>query len=101
MIDKHSYERVHLKIEPKSFLHKFLNSGDPLHRKLPRKFLNKLETDKIEKLCAAAESNEKLFWKLLKGQRSTTQMNVFLTDGKLITDKNHIRNMWANHFEDL
>ena len=29
-IDKHSYEQVHLKVEPKSFLYKFLNSGDPL-----------------------------------------------------------------------
>ena len=48
------------------------------YQKLLRKFLNKLETDKIKKLCAAAESNEKLFWKLLKGQRSTTQMNVQL-----------------------
>ena len=48
------------------------------YRKLLRKFLNKLETDKIKKLCDAAESNEKLFWKLLKSQRSTTQMNAFL-----------------------
>ena len=57
--------------------------------------------DKIKKLCVAAESNEKLFWKLLKRQRSTTQMNAFLTDGKWITDKNDICDMWANHFEDL
>ena len=62
---------------------------------------NFYETDKIKKLCVAAESNEKLFWKLLKGQHSTTQMNVFLIDGKLITDKNDIRDMWANHLEDL
>ena len=71
------------------------------YRKLLRKFLNKLETDKIKKLCVAAESNEKLFWKLLKGQRSTTQMNAYLIDGKSITDKNDIRDMWANHSEDL
>ena len=32
------------------------------YRKLLRKFLNKLEMDKIKELCAAAESNEKLFW---------------------------------------
>ena len=30
-IDKHSYEQVHQKVEPKSFLYKFLNSGDPLY----------------------------------------------------------------------
>ena len=70
-------------------------------RKLLCKFLNKLETNKIRKLCVAAESNEKLFWKLLKGQHSTTQMNAFLIDGKWITDKNDIRDMWTNHFEDL
>ena len=28
-------------------------------------------------------------------------MNAFVIDGKLITDKNDIRDMWANHFEDL
>ena len=70
------------------------------YRKLLRKLLNKLETGKIKKVCVAAESNEKLFWKLQKGQRSTTQMNAFLIDGKLKTDKNYIRDMWANHFED-
>ena len=80
----------------------FFNSGavhDNYHskcrdcRKLLRKFLNKFETDKIKKLCVAAESNEKLFWKPLKGQRSTTQINAFLIDGKLITDKNDIRDI--------
>ena len=71
------------------------------YRKLLRKFLNNLETDKIKKLCVAAECNEKLFWKFLKGQRFTTQMNAFLTDGKLITDKNDIHDRWVYHFEDL
>ena len=31
MIDKHSYEQVHLKAEPKSFLYELINSGDPLY----------------------------------------------------------------------
>ena len=30
-IDKHSYEQVHFKVEPKSFLYEFLKSGDPLY----------------------------------------------------------------------
>ena len=30
MIDKHSYEQGHLKVDPKSLLYEFLNSGDPL-----------------------------------------------------------------------
>ena len=29
-----------------------------------RKFLNQIETDKAAKFCNAAQSNEKLFWKL-------------------------------------
>ena len=28
-------------------------------------------------------------------------MNAFLIDEKLITDKNDIRDIWANRFEDL
>ena len=31
MIEKHSYEQVHLKVEPKSFLYEFLNSEDLLY----------------------------------------------------------------------
>ena len=38
---------------------------------------------------------------LLKGQRSTSQMTAFLVEGKLITDKKPIREMWADHFEAL
>ena len=32
-----------------------------------RSFLNQLESDRVTKLCSAADSDEKLFWKLLKG----------------------------------
>ena len=81
---------------------KFFNSGAVhdnyrskrrAYQKLLRKVLNKLETDKMKTICVAAETNEILFWKRLKGQHSTTQMNAFLIDGKMITDKNDIRNM--------
>ena len=64
------------------------------HFKL-RKFLSQLKAEKITELCNAADSNEKLFWMLLKGQRSTSQMTAFLVDGK------QIREMWVDHFEAL
>ena len=64
-------------------------------------FLNHLESDRVTKLCSAADSDEKLFWKLLKGQKSSSQMSTFLVNGSLITDINQIRNMWADHFEAL
>ena len=60
-----------------------------------RNFLSQLEAEKITKLCNAADSNEKLFWMLLKGQRSTSQMTAFLVDRK------QIREMWVDHFEAL
>ena len=66
-----------------------------------RIFLNQCEADKITKLCNAAESNEKLFWKLIKSQRSSSQMSAFVMNGELLTDKNKIRDMWADHFEAL
>ena len=66
-----------------------------------RCFLNQVEIDRIKKLCNAASTDEKLFWKLLKGQRSSSQMSSFLVDGKLITDKKQIREMWADHFKEL
>ena len=69
------------------------------YRFLMRKFLNNLENDKVAKLCSAAESDEKLFWKLLKGQRPSCQISAFLVKDKLITDKNLIREMWVNHLK--
>ena len=71
------------------------------YRLLMSNFLNNLENDKIRKLCNAAESDGKLFWKLLKGQRSSSQTSAFLDEDKLITDRNLIREMWVNHFEAL
>ena len=59
------------------------------------------ESDRVTKLCSAADSDERLFWKLLKGQKSSSQMSAFLVNGSLITDINEIRNMWADPFEAL
>ena len=59
-------------------------------------FLSQTESEKIKRLCVVSKINQKLFWKLIKGQRSTSQMNV---DGNVLTDK--IREMWDDHFESL
>ena len=66
-----------------------------------RDFLNHLEADKIKNLCNAADCDEKLFQKLLKGQKSFSNMSTFLVNGSLLTDRNLIRDMWADHFEAL
>ena len=63
--------------------------------------MKNLASDKVKKLCNAAESDEKLFLNLLKAQLSTSQMRAFLLENKLITDKNLIREMWADHFDAL
>ena len=70
------------------------------YRKHLRKFLNQIEIDKATKLCNAVQSNEKLFWKLLKNRKSSSQMKAFLIDGKMITEENDILEMWAEHFEN-
>ena len=64
-------------------------------------FSSQLECDRVKKLCSAAEFDEKSFWKLIKSQRSSTQMSAFLVNRKLITDKYDILDMWADHFEEL
>ena len=40
-------------------------------------FLNQIKIDKAEKLCNTAQSDEKLFWKLSKNQKSSSQMSAF------------------------
>ena len=64
-------------------------------------FLNHLEVDRVKKLCIATETDEKLFWRLLKGQISSSQMSIFLVNGAFITEENDIRDMWQDHFEVL
>ena len=66
-----------------------------------RDFLNETANTRVQKLSFAADNDEKTFWRLLKGQRCSSQMSAFLVNGELITDKNKIRNMWADHFEAL
>ena len=58
-------------------------------------FLNHLEADRVKKLCVAAETAEKRFCKLLKSQRSSTQISAFLVNRALITEENDIRDMWG------
>ena len=71
------------------------------YRQSLRTFLNQIESEKIKRLCVASETDEKLFWKLINGHRSTSQMNDFLVDGNLLTDRTKTRDMWADHFESL
>ena len=71
------------------------------YRLVLRNFLNRPEVDRVKKLCVAAETDEKLFLKLLKGQKSSSQMRAFLVNGALKTEENDIRDMWAYHFEAL
>ena len=66
-----------------------------------RKFLNQIEIDKAAKVCNAAQSNEKLFCGSFLSQKSSSKMSAFVIDGKMITDKNDIREMWAEYFEKL
>ena len=48
------------------------------YRQKLREFLNQSATDQIKDLCNAANSNENLFWKLIKGQRSSSDHFEFL-----------------------
>ena len=82
-------------------IHNVSHSKRKDYRSRLRCFLNQAETYKIKKLCNAASTNEKLFWKLSKGQRSSSQMSSFLVDGKFITDQKQIREMWVGDFEEL
>ena len=72
-----------------------------VYRNELRKFLRDTEMENIKKLHFAADSNEKEFWKLVKGQRSSSQMSAFQIDGAMCNDKDKIRDMWADHFEFL
>ena len=65
------------------------------------KFLNQLKIDRVRKLCLAAETDEKMFRRLLRAQHSSSQISAFLVNGRLIMNENYIRDMWADHFEAL
>ena len=71
------------------------------YRLAMRKFFNQLEIDRVRKRCLAADTDEKMFWRLLRALRSSSQISAFLVNGSLITKENDIRDMWADHFEAL
>ena len=54
----------------------------------------------VNYIIMPANSNENSARKHLKGQRSSSQMGAFLVNDNL-TDKNLIREMWADYFEAL
>ena len=83
------------------YLHSEYRTKRRGYRQSLRTFLNQIESEKIKRLCVASETDEKLFWKLINGQRSTSQMNACPVDGNLLTNRNKIREMWADHFEFL
>ena len=66
-----------------------------------RDFLKHLEADKIKNFVMLLIVMRNLFWKLLKGQNSFSKMSAFPVNGNLLTDRNLIRDMWADHFEAL
>ena len=82
-------------------IHDKYHESRKAYRSLLHGFLNEIESDRISKFCAASDSDERLFWKLLKCQRCSSQMSAFLVDGKMITDKGGIRDMWADHLRHL
>ena len=84
-----------------SIVHDNYRSKRKDYRLALRKFLSQLEIDRVRKLCLAAETDDKMFWRLLKAQRSSSQMSAFLVNGSLITKRNDIRDMWADQFEAL
>ena len=66
--------------------YRFKGDINETHKEYQQKlhiFLNQCEADKIAKLCNAADSNEKLFWKLFQSRRSSSQMSAFPVRGKL------------------
>ena len=56
---------------------------------------------RINELCTAIEVDESSFWKLIKGERSSTQFGSFLVNGKLTNSPVEIINMWFAHFKCL
>ena len=56
---------------------------------------------RISELCNASEVDEKLFWKLVKGNLPCSQFGSFLIDGKFSSCPDEILSMWFNHFKSL
>ncbi len=56
----------------------------------------------LDKISNAKESDERLFYSLIRRQRSnTTSCNLRLDDGTVTSDDKEIRTAWTEHFENL
>ena len=56
---------------------------------------------KIPELCFASDVDEKMFWKLIKGKRCSSQSGSFMVDGRLTNSSQEIIEMYFNHFRIL
>ena len=69
------------------------------YKLLMRKHLKIERETKISELCFASEVDEKMFWKLIKGKRCSSQLGSFMVDGRLTNSPQDIIEMSFNHFK--
>ena len=69
------------------------------YRLLMREHLKIERETKISELCFASDVDEKMFWKLIKGKRCSSQLGSFMVDGRLTNSPQEIIEMWFNHFK--
>ena len=71
------------------------------YRSLMREHLKIERETEISELCFASDVDEKMFWKLIKVKRCSSQLGSFMVDGRLTNSPQEIIEMWFNHFRIL
>ena len=71
------------------------------YRLLMREHLKIGRETKISELCFASDVDEKMFWKLIKCKRCSSQLGSFMVDGRLTNSPQEIIEMWFNHIKIL
>ena len=63
------------------------------YRSLMREHLKIERETRISELCVASDVDEKMFWKLIKGEHCSSQLGSFMTDGRLTNSPQEIIEM--------
>ena len=63
------------------------------YRLLMREHLKIEKETKILELCFASDVDEKIFWKLIKGKRCSSELGSFMIDGRLTNSSQEIIDM--------
>ncbi|VDI73763.1 Hypothetical predicted protein [Mytilus galloprovincialis] len=99
----HKWKTTGSQRNPNNQLYQDMKSKKKKFRQLQRQAQFRIRETKYNNIMESQEFNQKLFYKLIKEQRTTRhgETDVIIVDDEILDDDEKILNGWKKHFETL